>query len=510
MADIAFTKNGTLYGWAEPVRDDLHTINKSTGTATSVGNSGLSTFGSGLAANSQDVLYFTGNGPNNALRIVDKNTGQTTVVVTMSGAPLPSGAVNALAFNSHDTLYAINGGDFGPGGPAHLVIINTDTGVITDLGATLNGMDALAFLITNDPEEFAAIYEIGFAQATEQALNLQRRMDSIREGSRGFCADGLAVTTSGKDYSGGKGPLPVDGKVVLPAKEETSSVMSPAPENKWGVFITGTGQFIGVDDSGLDRPGFDIISGGFTLGVDYRVCNNFALGLYGGYAHSTADFDDQLGGFNGSEITVDGGKIGAYATWFSGGFYLDGAVGGGYNNYDTRRSDLLGIERGSTDGFEFSIRRRRLRLALALFHVWPDRFVAIHQHRHQRFHGRQHLHPRARISGSEPGLAPQHPRFALGLRLETLGKILRTESRAVWMHEFEDTAYGIDSRFALARWAQVSSPSTVGHGPRQCAREQRVLRHLERARGYLRALGYECGRKNYDNTAVSAGFHVSF
>ncbi|PYK30298.1 MAG: hypothetical protein DME57_07295 [Verrucomicrobia bacterium] len=114
MADLAFTKDGTLYGWAEPSRDDLHIINKATGAATDVGNAGLSTFGSGLAANSQDVLYFTGSGPNGPLRIVDKNTGLTTVVTNMSGAPLPGGSINALAFDSHNVLYAINGGDFGP------------------------------------------------------------------------------------------------------------------------------------------------------------------------------------------------------------------------------------------------------------------------------------------------------------------------------------------------------------------------------------------------------------
>src|SRR4051812_29089522 len=136
MADIAFTKEGTLYGWAEPSRDDLHIINKATGAATDVGNAGLGTFGSGLAANSHDVLYFTGNGPNGALRIVDKNTGLTSVVTNMSGAPLPGGSINALAFDSRNVLYAINGGDFGANSLAHLVIINTTTGVITDLGPT--------------------------------------------------------------------------------------------------------------------------------------------------------------------------------------------------------------------------------------------------------------------------------------------------------------------------------------------------------------------------------------
>src|SRR6267143_331730 len=209
MADITFTKNGTLYGWAEPQRDDLHIINKATGAATDVGNAGISTFGSGLSANSKDVLYYTGSGGTGPLRIIDKATGLPTTVATLSGAPLGNGPINALAFNSADVLYGVQG-TFG--GTTHLITINAVTGVITDLGTSLNGLDALAFLFSNDPEELSAIYQIGFSQATVQALNLQRRMDDIRAGSRGFC-DNVTVMPSGKDMSGGKGPS--DGKTAL-------------------------------------------------------------------------------------------------------------------------------------------------------------------------------------------------------------------------------------------------------------------------------------------------------
>src|ERR1700730_8008125 len=102
MADITFTKNGTLYGWAQPALDDLHIINKATGAATDVGNAGLSTFGSGLAANSKDVLFFAGNGASNALRIIDKTSGLPTTVATMSGGPFPNDSISALAFDSRD------------------------------------------------------------------------------------------------------------------------------------------------------------------------------------------------------------------------------------------------------------------------------------------------------------------------------------------------------------------------------------------------------------------------
>ena len=60
--------------------------------------------------------------------------------------------------------------------------------------------------------------------------------------------------------------------------------MAPVPENRWGVFLTGLGEFTNVDSTS-NAPGYDVDTGGFTLGVDYRLTPNFAVGLFGGYAH---------------------------------------------------------------------------------------------------------------------------------------------------------------------------------------------------------------------------------
>jgi uncharacterized protein YhjY with autotransporter beta-barrel domain len=506
MADITFTKNGTLYGWAEPQRDDLHVINKATGAATDVGDAGISTFGSGLAANSKDVLYYTGSGGTGPLRTIDKATGLPTTVATLSGAPLGNRPIDALAFNATDVLYGVQGSF---GGTTHLITINTVTGVITDLGTSLNGLDAIAFLSTNDPEEFSAIYQIGFSQATALGLTLQHRMDDIRAGSGSFCPENVVVPM-GKDYSGGKGAT--DGKVVLPTTN--TAVMSPAPENKWGFFITGTGQLIDIDDSGFNRPGYDISTGGFTLGVDYRVCANFAVGLYGSYAHSTADFDNQLGALSGGDVTVDSGKIGMYATWFSGGFYVDGAVGGGYNSYDTRRADVFGFERGSTDGTEFSA----FGAAGYDWHVgcWVFGPTASVQYTNIDLNG--FTEDRSSIVALEfPDQSEDSLRSMLGLRVSHdwklwRGVILRSESRGAWKHEFNDTAYGIQSRFALS--ALGTGISTV-HGP-DTGRDSALVSSAFSVLWNDRVSTYvyydtEYGRKNYDDAVnVSGGIRVSF
>lgn len=146
LADITFTSDATLYGWGEGT-DDLYTVNKSTGFATKVAEANFGTAGSGIAANSADILYFGGNHPSGRLATVDRFTGQVTLHAQFSGAPQPSDEFNAFAFDANDVLYASNGGNNEGSSHAHLVTINTTTAVVTDHGSTLPFLDAIAFLI---------------------------------------------------------------------------------------------------------------------------------------------------------------------------------------------------------------------------------------------------------------------------------------------------------------------------------------------------------------------------
>jgi hypothetical protein len=176
LADITFTSDGTLYGWGEGT-DDLYTVNKSTGAATRVAESNFGTFGSGISANSQDVLYFGGDGPTGNLTIVDRFTGQVSVVAPFSGAPRPSQSLNAFAFNFADVLYASNGGDCDNlGCPGNLVTIDTSTGAITNHGQTINNLDAIAFSPScdNDPPIISAPTGPIDAHAQKKKVNGQK------------------------------------------------------------------------------------------------------------------------------------------------------------------------------------------------------------------------------------------------------------------------------------------------------------------------------------------------
>jgi Ca2+-binding RTX toxin-like protein len=151
VADLTFDAAGTLFGWTEIFTDDLVSIDTSTGAATQVGNSGIFTFGSGLA-DVNGTLFYSGDGVSGALRTVDKLSGLTTVVATLHGAPSNTDGIAAMAVNPDTgTLFAVALNDSDLIHPAYLVTIDTATGEVTTLGALPNDFDAIAFDYSPSP-----------------------------------------------------------------------------------------------------------------------------------------------------------------------------------------------------------------------------------------------------------------------------------------------------------------------------------------------------------------------
>jgi len=113
------------------------------------------------------------------------------------------------------------------------------------------------------PEGLTAFYEISFSGANIQKLNLEGRLDDIRNGSNGFNSN---VKMNGGSLLGPEGKTAVDGK----SKNTLEPVLQSGPENRWGVWLTGFGNFVDVD-SDSNAKGYDFTTGGVSLGVDYRI-----------------------------------------------------------------------------------------------------------------------------------------------------------------------------------------------------------------------------------------------
>jgi autotransporter-associated beta strand protein len=351
------------------------------------------------------------------------------------------------------------------------------------------------------PEELASIYEIGFSQAVVQNMNLQHRMDDIRAGSNGFCGNGYQVQQTG-GYSKGS-----DGKVALDKNPAPAFV--PAPDNRWGVFVSGSGDFVNVGNDDSNAHGYDITTGNVTVGADYRFGDHFALGIDGGYAGSTADLVD-----NG-RVSVDGGKVGGYATvygyniWGS-VIHVDGAIGGGWNSYDTRRTGLQDESvRGSTNGSEFNALLAYggdWHFGCLLIGTWSSiQYTTISI---DKFTEQGSLAPLQIQDQDEYSL-----RGTTGVRvaydLKCGHAIIRPEVRAAWQHESGDRAYPIDARFASG----AGDVFTV-HGP-EIGRDSALvdaglaIQWNNRISTYVYYDGV-LGRSNYNNNAVSGGFRLSF
>jgi outer membrane autotransporter protein len=346
------------------------------------------------------------------------------------------------------------------------------------------------------PEELASIFNIGVSLADIQTINLERRMDDIRKGSRGFSASGFAINTGVRELSMGfAGPTGPEGK-------SGKSVMQPTPENRWGVFVTGLGEFTNVNDTS-NAPGYDLSTGGMTFGVDYRVCPNFAIGLTGGYAHTNAEL------VNNGDLEVDGGKIGLYATAFGGGFYVDTAAIGGFNDYDIDRTALLGSAHGSTDGAEFTaLVAGGYDWKIGGLSIGP---VANFQYTYVSFDDFTENGSLAPLKFNSQNA--DSIRTSVGLKTSydwKVGSVLvRPELRAAWQHEFGDREYSIVSRFANGAGSSftVNGPA-IGRDSLLIGAGTAVLLN-DRVSVYAYYDG-ELARTNYSSNNVSAGVRVNF
>jgi outer membrane autotransporter protein len=352
------------------------------------------------------------------------------------------------------------------------------------------------------PEELAAMFNIGVSLANIQSVNLERRMEEIRarsrgsRGSSGFSARGFSIDSRVPDFSQGlAGPTGPEGK-------SGPSVMQPTPENRWGVFVTGLGEFTSVDDTSI-APGYNFSTGGLTFGVDYRVCSNFAIGLTGGYAHTNADL------VNNGSLDVNGGTIGAYATGFAGGFYVDAAAFGAFNGYDSHRTALLGTASGDTDGQDFNA------LAEAGYD-WKRGGLTIgplasFQYTYVGFNGFTEHGSLAPLSFNDQNA--ESTRTALGAKASYdwhVGHVVvKPELRAAWQHEFGDTDYSIVSRFAngAGNSFTVNGPA-IGRDSLLIGAGAAVLFN-DRVSVYAYYDG-ELARTNYSSNNVSAGLRFTF
>jgi outer membrane autotransporter protein len=348
--------------------------------------------------------------------------------------------------------------------------------------------------------DLTAVYEIGFSGANIQKLNLEGRLDDIRNGSSGFSSN---ITINRGATSKLENSSALDGKS---SKETLEPILQPTAENRWGLWMTGFGDFVSVEEDS-NATGYNFTTGGVSLGVDYRVTDCLTFGVFGNYSHTWTDLKP-------GDIGVDTGRGGLYATYFNRGFsvgtfYLNGAIYGGYNSYDSRRPALAGVATANTDGGEFStFVSGGYDFHLGQLTVGPIGSLQYTNVYLSGFSEQGSLAPLRIHSDSEESL-----RTNLGLRAFYRWKIgrcvLEPSIKATWEHEFKYSAIPITASFA-----EIPGPSATFVGPKE-GQDSAILTaglSIQWSPKILTYVNYngQLGRNRYDSNAVTGGVSIRF
>jgi outer membrane autotransporter protein len=331
-----------------------------------------------------------------------------------------------------------------------------------------------------DPGQLAALSNIGSALSNQVILSLTQRFEAI---------EGLPIT------SGPGGPAGPDGKG---GKE----VAPPPAGNRWGSFVTGSGNFERVDDTSTSR-GYNMGDGGVTFGIDYRFTDHLVVGLFGSYIDTGIDIT------NGGRIHVNTGKGGLYGTYFDGGFYVNSALEGGYSAFDNHRNTLGGTARSDTDGGDFTaLFAPGYNWTKGAFTFGPtSRF----QYSYQGVDGLTESGSLAPVT-----VGSQHTESivsAFGMKASYDWKIgtitVRPELRLEWEHEYGDTVTGIDAQLAggAGNAFRFTTPGVGRDDLHLGAGCSVVFNELISAYVYYDGQFF---RTNYDDSVVTGGLRVSF
>jgi subtilase-type serine protease len=345
------------------------------------------------------------------------------------------------------------------------------------------------------PDALTAFYEISFSNANIQKLNLEDRMDELHNGSTGFSSNmkvnGATVNLENRADADGKS-----------SKAVVEPILQPGPQNRWGVWVTGFGDFVSVD-ADANANGYNFTTGGVSLGIDYRITDQLAIGVMGEYSHTWTSPRPS------GNIDVNSGRGGVYATWSNHGIYLNAAIYGGYNSYHSSRSSLGGLATGNTEGAELStFISGGYDFHFGHLTVGP---IAALQYTYANVDGFSEngsLAPMQIESNSVNSL-----RSDVGFRIYYLwqiGKVLLEPSlKAAWEHEYLYSALPITAGFA-----GIPGPTATFFGPSE-GHDSAIVSAGVSAQWTPAVSTYvnydgQLGRGNYSSNAVTGGVRISF
>jgi hypothetical protein len=188
LQDLSFRSDGTLYGYFRAkVSNFLAIIDTDTGEVTIIGNSGLSGEGNGIGFDQFNDLFLAQTDMIPSLYLLDQSSGLASLVTDLTIPPLGEGfpVINSLDLNP-ETVVMFGSLDIQNFAYEHyLITINTSTGDVTNIGETVEGLEAIAFLnprVSNIPtlSEYG-MAAVGLALLSISIFALYRRKRALAD-----------------------------------------------------------------------------------------------------------------------------------------------------------------------------------------------------------------------------------------------------------------------------------------------------------------------------------------
>jgi outer membrane autotransporter protein len=352
------------------------------------------------------------------------------------------------------------------------------------------------------PEAFSSLYEISFSGANIQRLNLENRLDEIRADGGTFnveASGGTVGLQKGSPSSFAEASKDNDGKI---SKNPVEPVLQTVIKPMFNLWASGYGDLVHVD-SNYNARGYRFTTSGFDLGFDYRFLDHFAVGVMGNYAYTWTDLRP-------GSITVNSGRGGLYASYFSGNYYLNAGVYGGYNTYDRNRHALFGSAIGNTHGAEWSgfisteydfHTRKNLTIG-------PGASLQYTSVNVSGFTEQGSLVPMSIHSASEESLRTDLG-FKAWYQWQLGHAVIEPYFKAEWEHEFKYSALPI-----TASLAQFPGPDETFYGPVE-GQDSAVVSagvSVQWTPSVSSLVGYDgqLGRGRYSSNAVNGGVRISW
>jgi uncharacterized protein with beta-barrel porin domain len=206
------------------------------------------------------------------------------------------------------------------------------------------------------PRYLGVIPQVFASHNSAQTQNIWNRLVQVRR-SQGTPIH--AVNLNFRDGNGNQDSRASTQRIALTGPTGPTGLVPQSKEQDWGLYTIGTGQTGDVDDTN-EEVGFDFQTTGINVGADYYINKQLVAGVTLGYSSGDAELDD-----DGGQVDTDSLKVGVYATYFEdgssekiSGWYVNGYLGGGYNEYDFERTVSAGTisqtATGDSKGYELN------------------------------------------------------------------------------------------------------------------------------------------------------------